>query len=135
MHPETRHRWVSSITKSFPTTTTIVETLDPFPQQIFNNNNNINTSSFFLPLTIMSNGRDRTSEFQTTVKTFASRQVSEPYWYLYHFEIQTNTLYTLFNSVCYHIFEHNESLESIHLNFRMVSIVFLTLQLIVLNQL
>ena len=74
MQQETRHRWASSINKSLPTTT-VVETLDPFPQQIFNNNINKSSSSFCLPMTIMSNGRDRTSEFQTTVRTFASRRV------------------------------------------------------------
>ncbi|CAF4090050.1 unnamed protein product [Rotaria sordida] len=75
MHQEARHRWASSTTKTLPTTTTttIVETLEPFPYSNLNNNNN-NNSSFFLPLTTMSNGRDRTSEFQTTVKTFASRR-------------------------------------------------------------
>ncbi|CAF1082715.1 unnamed protein product [Rotaria sordida] len=75
MHQEARHRWASSTTKTLPTTTTtttIVETLEPFPYSNLNNNNN--NSSFFLPLTNMSNGRDRTSEFQTTVKTFASRR-------------------------------------------------------------
>ncbi len=77
MQQEARHRWASSATKTLPTTTTtIVETLESFPYQNLNNNNNNNfSSSFFLPLTIMSNGRDRTSEFQTTVKTFASRRV------------------------------------------------------------
>jgi hypothetical protein len=71
MQQETRHRWASSINKSLPTTT-IVETLDSLPQQIFNSSS---SSSFCLPLTIMPNGRDRTNEFQTTVKTFASRRV------------------------------------------------------------
>jgi len=77
MQQEARHRWASSAIKTLPTTTTtIVETLESFPYQNLNNNNNNNfSSSFFLPLTIMSNGRDRTSEFQTTVKTFASRRV------------------------------------------------------------
>jgi hypothetical protein len=75
MQQEARHRWASSSTKTLPTTTTtIVETLEPFSYQNLNNNNN-SSSSFFLPLTIMPNGRDRTSEFQTTVKTFASRRV------------------------------------------------------------
>jgi hypothetical protein len=76
MQQEARHRWVSSSVKTLPTTTTtIVETLDSFPYQTLNNNNNNSSSSFCLPLTIMSNGRDRTSEFQTTVRTFASRRV------------------------------------------------------------
>ncbi|CAF3827309.1 unnamed protein product [Rotaria magnacalcarata] len=68
-----RHRWASSTIKTLPTSTaTIVETLEPFPYP--NNINNSPSSSFFLPLTTMSNGRDRTSEFQTTVKNFASRK-------------------------------------------------------------
>ena len=75
MQQEARHRWASSTVKTLPTTTTTIETLDPFPYQTFNNNNNNPSSSFFLPLTNMSNGRDRTSEFLTTVKTFASRRV------------------------------------------------------------
>jgi hypothetical protein len=80
MQQEARHRWASSATKTLPTTTTtttIVETLEPFPYQSLknNNNNNNNNSSFLLPLTTMSNGRDRTGEFQTTVRTFASRRV------------------------------------------------------------
>jgi hypothetical protein len=79
MQQEARHRWASSINKTLPTTT-ITETLEPFSYQNFNNNNTTTTttnssSSFFLPLTIMSNGRDRTSEFQTTVKKFASKRV------------------------------------------------------------
>jgi hypothetical protein len=74
MQQEARHRWASSSTKTLPTSTTIIETLEPFPYQNLNNNNN-SSSSFFLPLTTMSNGRDRTNEFQTTVKTFASRRV------------------------------------------------------------
>jgi syntaxin 5 len=77
MQQEARHRWASSATKTLPTTTTtIVETLESFPYQNLHNNNNNNnfSSSFFLPLTIMSNGRDRTGEFQTTVRTFASRR-------------------------------------------------------------
>jgi hypothetical protein len=74
MQQEARHRWASSATKPLPTSTTIIETLEPFPYQNLNNNNN-SSSSFFLPLTIMSNGRDRTSEFLTTVKTFANRRV------------------------------------------------------------
>ncbi len=78
MQQEARHRWAaSSATKTLPTsTTTIVETLEPFPYQTLNNNNNNNNnSSFLLPLTTMSNGRDRTGEFQTTVRTFVSRRV------------------------------------------------------------
>jgi syntaxin 5 len=75
MQQEARHRWASSATKTLPTTTTIIETLDPFPYQNLNNNNINNfSSSFFLPLTIMSNGRDRTGEFQTTVRTFANKR-------------------------------------------------------------
>jgi len=74
MQQATRQYWASSNTKSLPTTT-VVETLDPFPKQIFNINNSLSSSSVILPLTIMSNGRDRTSEFQTTVKTFASKRV------------------------------------------------------------
>jgi syntaxin 5 len=73
MQQEARHRWVSSATRTLPITTTIVETLESFPYQTLNNNNNP-SSSFFLPLTIMSNGRDRTKEFQSTVKTFANKQ-------------------------------------------------------------
>lgn len=53
---------------------TVVETLDPFPKQIFNINN---SSSEFLPSNNTSNVRDRTSEFQKTVKTFASKDVSD----------------------------------------------------------
>lgn len=77
MYQEARHRWASSATKQLPTTTTtIVETLEPFPySNLTNNPNNNSSSSLFLPLNTMSNGRDRTSEFQTTVKTFASRRV------------------------------------------------------------
>ena len=71
MHQEARHRWAPSVTRNSPASTTIVETLEPFAYQSLNNNN----SSFSLPLTIMPNGRDRTSEFQTTVKTFASKRV------------------------------------------------------------
>jgi syntaxin 5 len=56
--------------KSLPTST-IVQTLDPFPKQVFSINNS--ASSGFLPLTGITNGRDRTSEFQTAVKTFASK--------------------------------------------------------------
>jgi len=78
MQQEARHRWASSATKTLPTTTTIVETLEPFLYQTLNNNINNPSSAFFLPLNIMSNGRDRTSEFQTTVRTFASRQVRIP---------------------------------------------------------
>lgn len=75
MQQEARHRWASTTNKPLPTTT-IVETLDPLPYQTINNNNNNSSSSFFLPLTTtMSNGRDRTSEFLTTVKAFASRRV------------------------------------------------------------
>jgi syntaxin 5 len=76
MQQEARHRWAaSSSTKTLPTSTkTIVETLEPFPYQTLNNNNNNNNSSFLLPLTTMSNGRDRTGEFQTTVRTFVSRR-------------------------------------------------------------
>ncbi len=82
MQQETRQYWASSNIKSLPTTTTrtVVETLDPFPKQIFNINNSP-TSSSFLPLTNMSNGRDRTSEFQTTVKSFASKRVSKIFEY------------------------------------------------------
>lgn len=70
MQQEARHRWAPALTRNSPTTsTTIVETLDSYPQYS-------SSSSFYLPLSIMPNGRDRTSEFQTTVKTFASRQVS-----------------------------------------------------------
>ncbi|CAF3593726.1 unnamed protein product [Rotaria socialis] len=73
MYQEARHRWASSTNKTLPTsTTTLVETLEPFPYPT--NINNSSSSSFFLPLTTMSNGRDRTSEFQTTVKSFASRK-------------------------------------------------------------
>ncbi|CAF0839431.1 unnamed protein product [Adineta steineri] len=78
MQQEARHRWAPSASKTLPstTTTTYIETLEPFPYQTLNNNNNTSSSSssFFLPLTIMPNGRDRTSEFQTTVRTFASRR-------------------------------------------------------------
>lgn len=68
MYQEARHRGATSANKSSPTTT-IVETLEPYSYQN-------NSSSFCLPLTTMSNGRDRTSEFQTTVKLLASRRVS-----------------------------------------------------------
>jgi hypothetical protein len=78
MQQETRQYWASSNIKSLPTTT-IVETLDPFPKQIFNINNSATSSSSFLPLTNMSNGRDRTNEFQTTVKSFASKLVSKTF--------------------------------------------------------
>jgi len=73
MQQEARHRWASSSsTKTLPTTTTtIVETLETFPYQSLHNNS---SSSLLLPLIIMPNGRDRTSEFQTTVKTFVSRR-------------------------------------------------------------
>jgi hypothetical protein len=71
MQQETSQYWASSNTKSLPTMT-VVETLDPFPKQIFNINN---SSSAFLPLTTMPTARDRTSEFQTTVKKFASKRV------------------------------------------------------------
>lgn len=68
MQQEARHRWAPTLTRNSPTTTTtIVETSDSY-------SNFSSSSSFCLPLTIMPNGRDRTSEFQTTVKTFASRQ-------------------------------------------------------------
>jgi len=77
MQQETRQYWASSNIKSLPTTT-IVETLDPFPKQIFNINNSTASSSF-LPLTNMSNGRDRTNEFQTTVKSFASKLVCKTF--------------------------------------------------------
>ena len=76
MQQEARHRWAPSATKTLPSsTTTIVETLEPFNYQTLNNNTNNNSSSFLLPLNTMSNGRDRTGEFQTTVRTFASRRV------------------------------------------------------------
>lgn len=81
MQQAARHRGAPSTTKTSPstTTTTIVETLEPFPYSTVNNNNynssSSSSSSFLLPLTNMSNGRDRTGEFQTTVKTFASRRV------------------------------------------------------------
>jgi hypothetical protein len=76
MQQEARHRWASSATKTLPSsTTTIVETLEPFTYKTLNNNTNNNSSSFLLPLNTMSNGRDRTGEFQTTVRTFASRRV------------------------------------------------------------
>ncbi|CAF1647458.1 unnamed protein product [Adineta ricciae] len=75
MHQEARHRWAPSVTRNSPASTTIVETLEPFAYQSLNNNNSSSSSSSFsLPLTIMPNGRDRTSEFQTTVKTFASKR-------------------------------------------------------------
>jgi hypothetical protein len=83
MQQEARHRWVSSAARTLPITTTIVETLESFPYQILNNNNNP-SSSFFLPLTIMSNGRDRTKEFQTTVKTFANKQVRKYIFLIYY---------------------------------------------------
>jgi len=70
MQQEARHRWAPALTRNSPTTTTtIVETLDSYPSY-----SSSSSSSFCLPLTIMPNGRDRTSEFQTTVKNFASRQ-------------------------------------------------------------
>lgn len=80
MQQAARHRGAPSTIKTLPTnntstTTTIVETLDPFPYSTINNNNS-NSSSFLLPVTNMSNGRDRTGEFQTTVKAFVSRRVS-----------------------------------------------------------
>lgn len=75
MQQEARHRWAPSSTKTLPTSTTIVETLESFSYQNFNNNNNNPSSSFFLPFSTMSNGRDRTSEFQKTVKNFASKRV------------------------------------------------------------
>ena len=80
MQQAARHRGAPSTTKSLPTTstTTVVETLEPFSYSTVNNNYNSSSSSsasFLLPLTNMSNGRDRTGEFQTTVKTFVSRRV------------------------------------------------------------
>lgn len=77
MQQAARHRGAPATIKTLPitTTTTIVETLEPFPYSTVNNNNNYNSSSFLLPVNNMSNGRDRTGEFQTTVKTFASRRV------------------------------------------------------------
>lgn len=74
MQQEARHRWAPSSTKTLPTSTTIVETLESFSYQNFNNNNNNPSSSFFLPFSTMSNGRDRTSEFKNTVKAFASKR-------------------------------------------------------------
>jgi syntaxin 5 len=75
MQQEARHRWAPSTTKTLPTTTTIVETIESYPYQTVNNNfSNNSSSSFFLPFNMMSNGRDRTSEFQSTVKTFATRR-------------------------------------------------------------
>ena len=71
MQQEARHRWASSLARHSPISTTIVETLDPFPSQTLNSS----SSAFCLPFTMISNGRDRTTEFQTTVKTFASRRV------------------------------------------------------------
>lgn len=71
MQQEARHRWASSLARHSPISTTIVETLDPFPSQTFNSSP---SSAFCLPFTMLSNGRDRTSEFQTTVRTFASRR-------------------------------------------------------------
>lgn len=78
MYQEARHRWASTGIKLQPSTT-IVETLDTFPSNIFNNTKtnlllSSSSSSPSLPLTIMPNVRDRTSEFQTTVKTFVSRR-------------------------------------------------------------
>lgn len=70
MQQEARHRWASSLARHSPISTTIVETLDPFPSQTLNSS----SSAFCLPFTMISNGRDRTTEFQTTVKTFASRR-------------------------------------------------------------
>ena len=67
MQQEARHRWGSSLnrtTTSGSNTVTIVETVDSYPN-----------TSFLLPMNTMTNGRDRTSEFQTTVKSFASRRV------------------------------------------------------------
>lgn len=68
MQQEARQRWTASTNRTTTTglnsSSTIVETVEPFP-----------TSSFFLPINTMTNGRDRTSEFQTTVKSFASRRV------------------------------------------------------------
>lgn len=67
MQQEARQRWTASTNRTTTTglnsSSTIVETVEPFP-----------TSSFFLPINTMTNGRDRTSEFQTTVKSFASRR-------------------------------------------------------------
>jgi len=81
MQQETRRRWApSSLSNRFlptisstTTSTTLIETIEPLPHQLTNYNNN-SSSSFFAPFSIMSNGRDRTSEFLTTVKTFASRR-------------------------------------------------------------
>lgn len=78
MQQAARHRGAPLTTKTLPTTTTtttIVETLDPFPYSTVHTNHSNSSSSFLLPVINMSNGRDRTGEFQTTVKTFASRRV------------------------------------------------------------
>lgn len=57
-------------------TSTIVETLEAFPYPSLGTpfNNSSTSSPFCLPLNIMSNGRDRTGEFQTTVKSFANKR-------------------------------------------------------------
>lgn len=75
MQQEARHRWAPSISRALPVTATIVETLEAFPYPSLSASSNSTSSSFCLPLSIMSNGRDRTSEFQTTVKSFANKRV------------------------------------------------------------
>ena len=86
MQQEARHRWAPSISRALPVTSTIVETLEAFPYPnlaapYHNSNSNNTSSSFCLPFNIMSNGRDRTGEFQTTVKSFANKRVSTSVYY------------------------------------------------------